>query len=243
MVRAAVLLSGHLREACDEGWWALVEQVGRCRDSFPRGCDVFLHTWHTTRPLLHTPSLPCVSSLVRALAPAAVSVERQETSGFNMSRPWRASVRSYEAYRFNIAGMIGAASLMRLHAAQRHIHYSVALRLRTDIGSPRIVRLVNGTLSLDAWRTLHRAASAPPSARELRSCSAIKRPGAAGEDNCFWSAPTEPLVDTLHALRDNFDALSQTPIRKGCLHDAHPESLLRCAAKLAGVVGKPLVGG
>lgn len=243
--RAAILLSGHVRDTCDIGGWALYEQVDRCRSAFTASlCDVFVHTWDKLNSDTPETSWDCITNLMRWLSPAAVAVQRQETDSLNMSLLWRTSHLSYEAYRLNVAGMVGAMELMIQHASQRRIRYGVALRMRVDIGTTRILRLINGTLSADAWRTLYRAATSPSTQRELRSCHELKRPGAAGADNCFWSAPVGPLVDTLHILRDRFDSLSSmNPSRgRGCLHNSHPESLLRCATRLAGVVAKPLFG-
>ena len=240
-IAAAILLSGHVRDACDGGAWALHEQVARCRAVFAR-CDVFLHTWERrdSTSAAAAPSWNCVGNLVHWLSPAAVAVQRQELGALNRSRQWRASRLSYEGYRLNVAAMVAAAELMLQHAAQNRISYAVALRLRVDIGNARIQRLVNGTLSATAWLSMRKAATSRPAVRELRSCSRVKRPGAAAADNCFWSAPPGPLVDTLHVLRDRFDMLSETMTPKGCLHSGHPESLLRCAARIAGVVGMPL---
>ena len=244
---AAILLSGHVRDTCSSSsssTWALHETLARCRAAFsPGGCDVFLHTWeHLDSSATSGTSWQCVAELVRGLTPAAVTVQRQVLGNLNMTRQWRSSRLSYEAYRLNVAGMVAAADLMVQHSAQHRFRYDVALRLRTDVGSARILRLINGTLSADAWHAIHRAAAAPPAARELRSCGPVKRPGAAAADNCFWSAPSEPLIATLHELRDRFDTLSRSTTPKGCLHSDHPESLLRCAARLAGVAARPLTG-
>ena len=242
--RVAILLSGHVRDSCSGGVWALQQTLARCRTAFsPARCDVFLHTWERRDSGdASDSSWSCVTQLESALSPVAVTVQRQEHVDLNMTRQWRNSRLSYEGYRLNVAGMVAAADLMVQHALQHRLRYDVALRLRTDVGSARILRLLNGTLSADGWSAIHRAALTPTSVRELRSCSHVKRPGAAGADNCFWSAPSEPLVDTLHALRDRFDSLSRATTPKGCLHSAHPESLLRCAARAAGVVARPLIG-
>ncbi|KAL1503631.1 hypothetical protein AB1Y20_012106 [Prymnesium parvum] len=238
---AALLLSGHLRDACEAGAAALHEQAARCRAAFhATRCDVFLHTWDLHDAATPRPSLACAAALARSLPLAALTVEHQETRLLNMSARWRASPRAYEAFRLNVAGMLGAVELMRLHAAHSRGSYAAAVRLRVDIGSPRVLRLVNGTLPAAAWAAVAAAAAAPPRERQLRACSRTKRPGGAAADNCMWSAPVEPLVATLLALREQFDALSTST--RGCLHAGHPESLVRCAARLAGVVGKPLVG-
>ena len=60
----------------------------------------------------------------------AVTVQRQATRYLNMTRYWRSSALSYEGYRLNVAGMVGAAELMLQHVAQSRVRYSAALRLR-----------------------------------------------------------------------------------------------------------------
>jgi hypothetical protein len=79
----------------------------------------------------------------------------------------------------NVAGMVAAADLMLQHQSQARMNYAAVLRLRLDVGSRRIVQLINGTLSLAAWGAIHSQAVTPPATRELRSCSHYRRPGSA----------------------------------------------------------------
>ena len=103
-MRAALIFTGHLRGTCDrdedKGLRTLQQQAEHCRAAFDV-CDIFLHTWDwLEKPLnfselqhgprkkcgqncrtairLNASSWPCVSRVVAALNPAAVTVERQD---------------------------------------------------------------------------------------------------------------------------------------------------------------------
>ena len=91
-------------------------------------------------------------------------------------------------YRLNIAGMAAAADLMDQHRSQARVTYAAALRLRLDVGSRRVLKMINGTLSAEAWRIIHRAAMTPATTRELRSCSGSRKPGSAagGHPITLW---------------------------------------------------------
>ena len=93
----------------------------------------------------------------------------------------------YEGYRLNVAGMLAASELMLQHAAQRRLSYSVALRLRVDIGSRRIMRLINGTLSAEAWRGIRDVAASPGPASRVKA-------KASRETAHFFSCDSLPIV-------------------------------------------------
>ena len=148
-----------------------------------------------------------------------------------------------EGYRMNLLGMMGSVELMSRHEALTRRAYDVAVRMRVDIGWPRVRGLMNATLGAAEWRLIARAAPAPV----LYTCSHDRTPGGRAMDNCLWSAPPSRLEAALRALLSHYDKLTEaarTPStaarRKGCLKPAHPESLFRCAMALAGLRGSSL---
>ena len=107
--RAALLISGHLRDTCDTPvpFDTLLEQISICDSIFEGACDTFIHTWTTldatvTQPprywkQLHiepvkstmrgTDSYACTQKVFRAIQnmtngrqPTAVAIKRQNTS-------------------------------------------------------------------------------------------------------------------------------------------------------------------
>lgn len=164
-VRAAILLTGHLRATCvgSLGLRVLARQVASCRAVFDE-CDLFLHTWSSLdkapeyahgynatrscrgscRWLAHafnSSSLPCVAAISRAVGPlAAVTVERQEHAARpHAARTWNNRTGETLAnFRMNGASMVAGGSLVRRHAEAMNRSYAAAVRMRADIGSSNI---------------------------------------------------------------------------------------------------------
>ena len=100
--RMAILLSGHVRDACSKGMWAIEQQALHCRAMFVH-CDVFIHSWETsnvddgsTGSSHAASSWDCVRQIATAVSAAAVTVQRQAVDALNMSQLWGSSSISYE---------------------------------------------------------------------------------------------------------------------------------------------------
>lgn len=162
-LRAALVLTGHLRGTCErksgKGIATLVRQVAMCRAVFPI-CDLFLFTWdaldkplpsqHSTsrclggvckhlKMLAGTASWPCIANISALLSPVAVVVERQDRAyGLDEdARPW-SRYESLSSFRMNGAAMITGADMVRRHASTMNHEYHALVRMRADVGSTNI---------------------------------------------------------------------------------------------------------
>lgn len=283
-MRAALIFTGHLRGTCDrdedKGLRTLQQQAEHCRAAFDV-CDIFLHTWDwLEKPLnfselqhgprkkcgqncrtairLNASSWPCVSRVVAALNPAAVTVERQDRwQGYEVdARMWN-SAETLRNFRMNGASMYGGADLVRRHSHTMNHTYVTAVRMRAEVGSANIDlrgAFKDQFLTNRSWLALGRYAVnysqplANPFHRQVMTCDIprIKR-----IDFCSWSIPADPLLDTLQALKAHLagnpkveDACRlylterfQAPFicGSGLGRSVFSESVLFCAMHAAGV--------
>jgi hypothetical protein len=113
----ALLLTGHLRDACDN-FSHIVYALAECRRQHGH-CGAFLCTWTTTERLTpshgaarHIPvdALPCVARLHRALQPISMQVQRQTLyNGTRGARLWGSTRMSMQGVRHNLLAMASCA--------------------------------------------------------------------------------------------------------------------------------------
>ena len=113
----ALLLTGHLRDACDN-FSHIVHALAECRRQHGH-CGAFLCTWTTTERLTpshgaarHIPvdALPCVARLHRALQPISMQVQRQTLyNGTRGARLWGSTRMSMQGVRHNLLAMASCA--------------------------------------------------------------------------------------------------------------------------------------
>ena len=256
---AALLATGHLRDACASGTSfnaaPLRRQLRLCEAAFG-ACDLFVHTWSTvdaaTPRASHVQgvaaggasndSWPCVTQLRKALRPTSLQVEVQRAPA-SLTGTWGNSGTPHVGYVMNAHGVGAALDAMERHARSMRIEYGAAVRLRLDVGAERLQKIGGGNqLNTDGWGAARRwAARRDAGCAPLFSCHPDKRPGGIAGDNCFWSAPPSALSRSLHALFDTYSALAADDARvTSCRRVRHPETLLACAMASADVCGRNL---
>ena len=258
-MRAAILSTGHLRDACTGASFnaaPLRRQLRLCEAAFG-ACDIFVHTWSTvdaaTPRASHIPgvsasgandSWPCVAQLRAALRPTSLQVEVQRAPA-SLTRTWGNSGTPHVGYVMNVHGVRAALDAMERHARGMGVRYAFAARLRLDVGAERLQKIGGGNfLQPDSWKAARQWAAArrvEPGCAPVFSCHPEKLPGGIAGDNCFWSAPPDALSRSLHALSDTYAALDADDARvASCRRVRHPETLLACAMASAGVCGRNL---
>lgn len=241
MLRAALLLSGHLRQVCESPAvrQQLLDQAEQCRLHFGDFCDIFIHTWSTidagTRKwntgkrskMAEQNSSRCIFELVNDLRPTSYAVERQDLNAtdINVLRPNVYFRPPLVAMRMNVHGMAAATQLMHSHARSMKFNYSVAVRMRLDlghgsskfrqdymgIGPPRLQLASRGWSAVLARTRLASARTAVSSEpRTIHGCQGFS-PGVKNGDNCFWSAPASVLSEVVVQLANRLDAYLPPP--------------------------------
>ena len=204
------------------------------------------------RRLHENSSWPCVRQLVELLAPAAVSVERQQrlrrsaasTVGADPLSAWEAR----KNFRMNVAGMQAGLELMRRHAASMGLNYTAVVRIRADVGGKTVAEKRGWSqqfLSEVGWYHVQRRAAAWVSGKlplalsqELVTCG---NPRVTRMDFCWWSVPEAPLTRTAATLQEGLERNSFGQSCRDYVNasgvPAFTESVLFCALKeLSGVV-------
>ena len=189
-MRAAFVLTGHLRDTCESraGISVVERHLDACRAAFDGRCDFFLYTWdrldkgpefpggapvqfpggnNRCSPLCqqtmhqhNTSAWSCVSNLSATLAPAAVAVESQDRLQDD-DTPW--VNQSLRGFRMNTAAMLGGLDLMTRHAAAMGHTYDAVVRLRADVGCRKMrgrPEFREQFIDTDGWQRVRKKAAA-----------------------------------------------------------------------------------
>ena len=203
--RAALLLSGHLRQACNSqnvsrARTQLFQHVASCRATFR--CDVFLHTWTTVDAATakwstgqlsrqaSESSYQCLDEITGEIAPTATAVEVQDLKALS-SQVLRRGLYfkpALVATRMNLHGMAATVQMMNAHAATMNLSYAIAVRMRVDMGARFSIDHHLSWINItQGWALVRARANAlsPQSPRTLHGCRRFS-PGVKNGDNCFW---------------------------------------------------------
>lgn len=202
---AAILLTGHVRDACQDHTHLLRIQ-NSCKNHYS-ACYTFICTWSTTERLTpsHSPArhiprgvMPCLAQIYDAVNPDYVQIETQILT--NDSRTWGASRVSVEGMKYHLSGMAScAAAAVRWKTSTPLLNtYRVRFERRFEP-------------SISIWE------STPSQGRitthEKNACKA-------NIDNVFWGVPrdVELLLQTWFQDAESFVTPPRRAVQPGAQH-------------------------
>lgn len=225
--RAAVIISGHLRDACDDHEH-LLRQRHDCMGVFA-ACDVFLCTWDTVQIPTKTwrnvsaystaSAFTCSSTIAKALGASVLVIDTQHTDATESNgtecgqQPcWGQTGVAIDGMRFMARSLATCAEQIVLHTeSPTSTTYSEIFRIRPE---------KRHALSLEDWQSKMPTNSKAIVAKASSLFNSI--------DNAFWGN-TKAMLTLLRAYKEEqMQVYRTTPLKH--VIKIHPEATLAYVA-------------